>query len=103
MLSPTTDEFMIGFTRMPCNIALAMKGRNVSFTPLRASHALRFLSRKRAMRVISTLKIEWTCALVCLDSTIRSAIFLRIGVMGTDSPGSVCKAGGADGRGGAAG
>src|SRR6476646_7396692 len=99
MLSPTTEEFMIGFTRMPCNIALAMKGRNVSLTPLRASHALRFFSRNRAMRVISILKIECTCALVRLDSTMRSAIFLRIGVMGTDSPGIVWIAGGADGRG----
>src|SRR5260370_38410132 len=39
------------------------------------------------MRVMSTLKTVCTCALVCLDSTMRSAIFLRIGVMGTSSPG----------------
>src|SRR5260370_37014299 len=39
------------------------------------------------MRVMSTLKTVCTCALVCLDSTMRSAIFLRIGVIGTSSPG----------------
>ena len=80
---------MIGFTRMPCSNALAMNGRNVSFTPLRVSHALRFFSRNLAMRVISTLKTECTWALVRLDSTMRSAIFLRIGVMGTTSPGTI--------------
>src|SRR5580765_2270843 len=99
MASPTTDELMIGFTRMPCNMALAMKGMNVSLTPLRSSHALRFFSRNLAILVISTLKMECTWALVRLDSTMRSAIFLRIGVMGTSSPGTTCVAGGADGRG----
>ncbi len=47
------------------------------------------------MRVMSTLKTVWTCGLVCLDSTMRRAMMLRILVMGTRLPGMGASAAGA--------
>src|SRR5260370_450876 len=93
MPSPTTDAFTTGLVRTPCINALAMKGMYVSFTPWRASHPLRIFSRNLTMRVISTLKIVCTCALVRRDSTMRSAIFLRMGDLGTRAPDSSGKDG----------
>src|SRR5215472_512744 len=88
MLSPTTEALTTGLMRIPCISALAMKGMNVSFTPCRSSQPLRTFSRSLTMCVISTLKMVWTWALVRRDSTMRSAIFLRIAVIGTSLPGS---------------
>src|SRR5579875_1883806 len=68
--------------------ARVMKGMYVSFTPLRCSYLFFSFSRSRTMRVMSTLKTVWTCALVCLDSTMRRAMMARILDMGTSSPGS---------------
>ena len=52
---------------------------------------------------MSTLKTVWTCGLVCLDSTMRCAMMLRILVMGTRLPGMGTSAGvAAEGLAGAA-
>src|SRR5665213_1590032 len=54
--------------------------------PLRCSYLFFSFSRRRTMRVISTLKTVWTWGLVCLDSTMRLAMMERILDMGTSSP-----------------
>src|SRR3954451_10364454 len=64
-----------------------MNDMNVSRVPLRCSHAVLFLARRFATRVMSTSYTVCTCGEMRLDSTMRSAIFLRIGVIGTISPG----------------
>ena len=87
MLSPSTDAFTIGQSRIPASTACAKKGMNVSFAPLRFSQSARSRSRSFTMRVILISKIECTCALVRFDATMCSAIFLRMVDIGTRSPG----------------
>ena len=55
--------------------------------PVACSNFAFMLSRSLTMRVTSTSKMPCTCALVRFDMTMCSAIFLRMVVMGTTSPG----------------
>src|SRR3954462_4905414 len=95
MDSPSTDEFTMGICLMPAMTAREMNGIYVSFTPLRCSKLFFCFSRIFTMRVMSTLKTVWTCALVCFDSAMRLAMMLRILLIGTRSPESAyCPEGG---------
>src|SRR6185312_15240889 len=93
------EAFTTGCLRSAMMAARVMNGMKVSLTPLRCSYLDFSFSRRRTMRVISTLKTVWTCGLVCLDSTMRFAMMARILVMGTSSPGSGADAGAAGGAG----
>src|SRR5664280_3929976 len=87
MFSPSTDELMMGHWRMPCTTARAKNGVKVSLLPVACSKFVFIFSRNFTMRVTSTSKTPCTCALVRFDSTMCSAIFLRMTDMGTTSPG----------------
>src|ERR1041385_2824034 len=101
MLSPSVEALMIGNCCNAINAARTKNGMKVSRWPLRCSKLDLFLARKRTMLVKSTSYIQWTCALVRRDSTMRCAIILRIFVMGTRSPGIEVGAGLAAGAAGA--
>src|SRR5262249_14954636 len=87
MLSPSVEALMIGNCCKAIKAARTKNGMNVSRTPLRCSKLDLFLARSRTMLVKSTSYMQWTCALVRRDSTMRCAIILRMFVMGTRSPG----------------
>ena len=93
MLSPSTEELTTGTWRSACTAARQKKVVKVRREPVRCSKAAFSRSRNCTMRVMSTSKTECTCALVRLDSTMRSAIFLRMALMGTTSPGRTAAAG----------
>ena len=80
-------RLMMGHLRMPCTAARAKKGVKVSLLPVACSNLVFILSRSYTMRVMSTSKTRWTCALARFDITMCSAIFLRMTDMGTISPG----------------
>ena len=77
----------MGHLRMPCTTARAKNGVKVSLLPVACSNLPFIFSRSLTMRVTSTSKTPCTCALVRFDSTMCSAIFLRMTDMGTTSPG----------------
>src|ERR1700744_1974929 len=92
----------MGCLRSAWMAARVMNGMYVSFTPLRCSYLFFSFSRSLTMRVMSTLKTVWTCALVCLDSTMRLAMMPRILDQGSNVPGAGVGAAGAAALAGAA-
>ena len=78
---------MMGHLRMAWMTARAKNGVYVSLLPVACSNLPFMLSRSFTIRVTSTSKMPCTCALVRFDMIMCSAIFLRMVVMGTTSPG----------------
>src|ERR1700733_14408844 len=66
-----------GCTLSASTVACAKNGRNVSFTPSRASKSYLARSRSRAIFVTSASTTVVSCAETCSDSTIRLAMTWR--------------------------
>ena len=91
MLSPSIEAFTSGNVFSASTAAFTMNGVGVSFTPWRSWKALWFSSRRRITRLMSTSKTVVTWAEVRRLMTMCSAIFLRMGLIGTTetrSPGA---------------
>src|SRR6266540_3574842 len=106
MLSPSTDALRVGKALSAFTAALTMNGMYVSLTPLRSWYGCLYFWRRWAARDMSISKTVVTCAEMRLDITMCSAVFLRIGSIGTistRSPGWCGETKGAGGGAGAAG
>src|SRR5882672_11074678 len=85
MLSPSTDALRIGKALSAFTVALTMNGMYVSLTPLRSWYGCLYFWRRWAARDMSISKTVVTCAEMRFDITMCSAVFLRIGSIGTIS------------------
>src|SRR5574338_534304 len=83
ILLPATDALRIGNCLRAEVTAVRMNGRNVSFSPDCFSKSARSFARMRATRVRSTSKNEVTCALVCRESDMCSAVSARMRDIGS--------------------
>ena len=99
MLSPSTRELRTGKVLSASTTAFRMKGMKVSRTPLVSSQAARCFRRSSSTRVMSTSKTVETWAEVRFERIMCSAVFLRMGVMGTTSTRSPDAGEGRDGAG----
>src|SRR6056297_1233989 len=76
-LAISMEELTCGYTFRASTAALQKNGRKERFTPSRAAKSAFTRWRKAAIRVTSTSTTVVNCALVCSDSTMRSAITRR--------------------------
>src|SRR6187402_665709 len=86
MLSPSTVALMIGKARSASAAANVKNGRKVSFTPVLARKSAFTWSRYAATRVTSTSTTVVSWAMVCIETTARSATTLRSRDIGTVVP-----------------
>src|SRR3979490_2093054 len=85
MLSASTGALRIGKALSAFTVALTMNGMYVSLTPLRSWYGCLYFCRRGAARDMSISKTVVTWAEIRLDVTMCSAVFLRIGSIGTIS------------------
>src|SRR5579875_714299 len=83
MLVPSMDAFRIGYWRSAAAAARTTNGKYVRPNPYCAWNCAFTRSRILATRVISTLCTVVTCAEVCLENTMCSAIFCRMLLIGS--------------------
>src|SRR6056297_308817 len=76
-LAISIEELTCGYTFRASTAALQKNGRKERFTPSRAAKSAFTRWRRAAIRVTSTSTTVVNCALVCSDSTMRSAITRR--------------------------
>ena len=86
MLSPSTVALMIGNARSASAAASVKNGRKLSFAPVFAWNAAFTSSRNAATLVTSTSTTVVSCAIVCIETTARSATTLRSRDIGTVVP-----------------
>src|SRR5438132_9245385 len=82
MLSPSTLAFSTGKAARASIVAFTMNGRYVSLTP-RCSNEWRCSARRRSTRLMSISNTVVTWAEVRFETTMCSAVFFRIGDIGT--------------------
>src|SRR5262245_5233815 len=85
MVSPSMLALRTGKALSASTVALMTNGMYVSRMPLRSSYRTRCAWRSWSTRVMSISKTVVTWAEVRFESTMCSAVFLRIGDMGTIS------------------
>src|SRR5258708_40167969 len=86
MLSPSTDALRIGKALSAFTVAVTMNGMYVSLTPLRSWYGWLYFWRRWAARDMSISQTVVTCGETPWESTLCSAVFFRIGGIGSLSP-----------------